>query len=177
MSDETIPTPRRRSPGASVPLWPLIFVSAMSVMVCLSLWAYIAFTRPTAPQPTSSAVFIVITPAGVTGTPTYDPLAPTPTSGSGAAGTPTIPAVVNPGFINLGTLVEVAHTDGAPLKLRASPSLQADVNYLALPSEVFKVQDGPTVADGFTWWKLIAPSDPTRNGWAVENYLQVSTSP
>jgi hypothetical protein len=180
MNGETVPVGRRRRPGATVPLWPLIFLSALSVVVCVSLWAYIAFTRPTAPQPTSAAVFIVVTPAGANGSATVDPLSTTLTPGAISGGnvvTPTVPANNNPGFINLGTLVEVAHTDGAPLKLRAAPSLTAEVNYLALPSEVFKVQDGPTVADGFTWWRLIAPSDQTRSGWAVENYLQASTSP
>jgi hypothetical protein len=124
-------------------------------------------------------VVIVITPAYTQPPPTLDPFVPTNTSGPGDGSTqtdatPTVPANPNPGFINLGTVVEVANTDGAPLKLRAAPSLTGEVNYLALPSEVFKVQNGPQVADGFTWWYLVAPSDASRNGWAVENYLAPS---
>lgn len=179
MSGETLPSARRRRPGPSVPVWPLIFLSALSIVTCLSLWAYIAFTRPTVARATSSAVFIVVTLPRTAGPGTQDPLLVTLTPGAvpGDTATPTVPANLNPGFINLGTVVEVAHTDGAPLKLRAAPSLNAEVNYLALPSEVFKVKDGPTVADGFTWWYLTDPIDGTRNGWAVENYLQATTAP
>ncbi len=185
MNDETVPTRRPRAGDAAVPLWILVFLSALFLVTCASLWAFLSLTRTTVPAATSSAVFIVITPASSLNAPTVDPLSPTNTAtdgGNGANGTegantPTVPANTNPGFINLGTVVEVANTDGAPLKLRAKPSLTGEVNYLALPSEVFKVQNGPTVADGFTWWYLVDPIDCSRNGWAVENYLQATTNP
>jgi hypothetical protein len=181
MSDDLTGPVRPRRSGASVPIWVLVFVSALFIVTCVSLWAFISFTRPTVPQATSSAVFIVVTPAFTAPPATLDPLVPTNTSAPGdptqTDSTPTVPANQNPGFITLGAIVEVAHTDGAPLKLRAAPSLTGEVNYLALPSEVFKVQNGPTVADGFTWWYLVAPSDTTRNGWAVENYLAATTNP
>jgi hypothetical protein len=177
--DSTGPV-RTRRPGASVPLWALIFVSALFLVTCISLWVFITFTRPTVPAATSSAVFIVISPAVTPAPPTLDPLVPTNTpdpngTSTDPNATPTVPVNLNPGFINLGTVVQVAHTDGAPLKLRAAPSLTGEVNYLALPSEVFKVQNGPTVADGFTWWYLVDPIDGTRNGWAVENYLEATS--
>lgn len=182
MSDDLTGPVRSRRAGASVPIWALVFVAALFLVTCVSLWAFLSFTRPTAPVATSSAVFIVITPAYSPVPPTHDPLVPTDTAAPSDGGTqtdstPTVPANQNPGFITLGTVVEVAHTDGAPLKLRAAPSLTGEVNYLALPSEVFKVQNGPTVADGFTWWYLVAPSDASRNGWAVENYLAASSNP
>jgi len=181
MNDETVPVARRRRAiEASVPIWALAFVSSLFVITCLSLWAYVLVTRPTVPRATSSAVFVLITPPPTAGAPTFDPLlatlgVPTPTVVTEA--TATIPPNVNPGFINLGSFVQVANTDGDPLKLRQQPSLTAELNYLALPSEVFKVENGPTIADGFTWWYVVDPVNGTRNGWAVENYLQATTAP
>lgn len=170
-----LPTePRRpRRETATVPIWTLGFVASLFAMVCLSLWAFIIVTRPTAPRPSSTAAFIVLT-APIT--PTFDPLAATITIAPPEP-TATVPPNVNPGSINLGAFVQVAHTDGDPLKLRAGPTLNAEVNYLALPNEVFKVANGPTIADGFTWWYLADPADGTRNGWAVENYLEATTGP
>lgn len=178
MNDETVPVAlRRRALEASVPVWALGFLSAFCLITCLSLWAFIAVTRPTVAPATSSAVFIVVTrPASAGGT-TLDPavvasVAPTP-----EPPTPTVPPVANPGFVNLGVFVQVAHTEGDPLKLRQAPSLSAETNYLAVPNEVFKVENGPTIADGFTWWFLVDPIDSQRNGWAVENYLEATTGP
>ena len=75
--------------------------------------------------------------------------------------------------INLGNSVAVVGTGGDGLRLRVGPGLQETPNYLALENEVLVVQSGPTIADGFTWWFLVDPTDDTRNGWAAENYLEV----
>ncbi len=172
MNDEPLPSARRwRASDLAVPIWSLAFVSALFLMTCLSLWAYLLITRPTVPRATSSAEFIVITPL-----PTQA-LAASPPQPSPEPPTATVPPNVNPGFINLGSYVQVVRTEGDPLKLRQSPSLNAEVNYLALPNEVLKVENGPTIADGFTWWFLVDPVDNQRNGWAVENYLQATTQP
>lgn len=176
---ETMPTARRKARDAAVPIWALAFISILFLVTCVSLWAFIAITRPTVPPGTASAVFIVV--EGPTSTPTFDPLlatlgVPTPTGESDA--TPTIPPLGNnTGIINIGSFVQVANTDGDPLNLREAPSLTAERVYLALPSEVFKVDNGPTIAEGFTWWHLVDPIDGSKSGWAVENYLQVTTNP
>ena len=172
MSDETRPVALRHAGDFSIPIWALVFISALFVMTCVSLWGFILITRPTVPQSTSAAEFIIITPLPTQGTPSAATLQP-----ALEAPTATVPPNINPGFINLGIYVQVAHTDGDPLKLRQSPSLSAEVNYLALPSEVLKVENGPTIADGFTWWFLVDPVDNNRNGWAVENYLEATTAP
>lgn len=99
---------------------------------------------------------------------------PAPTS------TPTSPSVVTPtatpappSRIQVSTYVRIQGTGGAGLRLRVSPSLQADINFLGQENEVFLVIDGPEQADGYTWWHLEAPDDPTRNGWAVTEYLEL----
>ena len=177
MNDETVPVVRRRARDASVPIWALAFVAALFVVTCLSLWAYIVVTRPTVPRATSAAVFVVVTSITTPGVPTLDPLLVTITVPPSEPPTATVPPNVNPGFINLGSYVQVVRTEGDPLKLRQAPSLNAEINYLALPNEVLKVENGPTIADGFTWWFLVDPADNTRNGWAVENYLQATNGP
>ncbi len=179
MLDHTQPTPPRRQPQsaraeASVPLWALGFAAALFAMACLSLWAYVVVTRPTVPRATSSPVFIVLTHSAAS---TPDLLSVTATFPGGLAPTGTVPPVLNPGAINLGSYVQVVRTDGDPLKLRQAPTLNAEVNYLAVPNEVLKVINGPTIADGFTWWFLVDPVDDTRNGWAVENYLDATNGP
>lgn len=176
--DETVPVaPRRRSLDATVPVWALGFASLLCLVSCMSLWAFILVTRPTVPRATSSAVFIVVTRPGVAGAGTPDPLVVTSIAPTPELATPTVPPLSNPGIINLGSFVQVAHTEGDPLKLRQAPSLTAETNYLAVPNEVFRVENGPTIADGFTWWFLVDPIDDQRNGWAVENYLQATTGP
>ncbi len=177
MAEETQPgySRRNRIGQASVPLWALGFVAALLAVTCLSLWAIILVSRPALPRVTSAPEFIVVT------------FAPAPAPGStGAASTDlptlepptaTVPPNINLGSINLGSFVQVVRTDGDPLKLRQAPSLSGETNYLALPSEVLKVVNGPTIADGFTWWFLVDPTDENRNGWAVENYLEATTGP
>jgi hypothetical protein len=72
----------------------------------------------------------------------------------------------------LGVFVQVTGTGGVPLNLRQAPSLKSEIAYRAIENQVFKVENGPTIADGFTWWLLVDLVDKTRTGWAVENYLQ-----
>ncbi len=111
---------------------------------------------PTPLPPTSTAL-----PATETATPTA--AAATPRS-SGAA-------------MRVGDYVEVPGTGGDGLRLRAAPSVNASINLLAYDSEVFQIRDGPQDADGHTWYDLVSPSDTSRNGWAVADFLQQSTSP
>jgi hypothetical protein len=174
MAEETQPASaysRRNQIGqATVPLWALGFIAALFAVTCLSLWAFVVISRPALPRVTSAPEFIVVTTVptlapGSTELPTLEPP------------TPTVPPNVNPGVINLGSFVQVVRTDGDPLKLRQAPSLSGEVNYLALPNEVLKVVNGPTIADGFTWWFLVDPLNDSRNGWAVENYLEATTGP
>ena len=71
-----------------------------------------------------------------------------------------------------GELVQVFGTEGEGLRMRADPSLGADVMLLGLESEVFEVLDGPTLADGYTWWRLANPFDPSKQGWAADQFLR-----
>jgi hypothetical protein len=71
-----------------------------------------------------------------------------------------------------GELVQVFGTEGEGLRMRANPNLGADVLLLGLENEVFEVLEGPTVADGYSWWLLANPFDPTNQGWAADQFLR-----
>ena len=110
------------------------------------------------PASTSTPRFVTPSPASLSPTPppTYTPL---------------------PGTIALNTYVQITGTDGDGLRLRVSPALSSDPLFLGFDSEVFLVTDGPSQADGYTWWYLTAPYDQSRSGWAVVNYLSYVPSP
>lgn len=79
--------------------------------------------------------------------------------------------------VSVGGLVQITGTGSNGLRIRTDPSLQGQVKFVGIESEVFQVKDGPREADGYTWWFLVAPYDETLNGWAVGDYLQVIQSP
>ncbi len=79
--------------------------------------------------------------------------------------------------MRVGDYVEVVGTGGEGLRLRNAPAINADVNLLAYDNEVFQIRQGPQDADGHTWYELISPSDSTRKGWAVADFLQEAASP
>lgn len=90
---------------------------------------------------------------------------PTPTSEA--------PVVLPEGAIGINVYVKVTGTQGLGLRMRSAAGTGADINFLAMDDEVFKVIGGPQVSDGYTWWQLEAPLDQKRSGWAAENYLAV----
>lgn len=81
------------------------------------------------------------------------------------------------GELTIGAFVKISGTEGAGLRLRINPGLDHEPLYLGLESEVFEIEDGPQEADGYVWWYLVAPFDPSRSGWAVSNYLEVIQEP
>jgi hypothetical protein len=94
-------------------------------------------------------------------TPTIDPFAPTPV----------------PTGIAIGNYVQISGTDGEGLRIRSEPGLNSESAFLGFDSEVFIVQDGPVVLDGYVWWYLVAPYDETRTGWAAADFLSYIPSP
>ena len=87
--------------------------------------------------------------------------------------TPEAPVILPDGAIGINIYVKVTGTQGLGLRMRAAPGTGAEINFLAMDDEVFKVVGGPEVSDGYTWWQLEAPLDQNRSGWAAESYLMV----
>ncbi len=170
------PRPPSESAGY-IPWWMLAAVAAAFLVAALALATLAALTRTAdLPSPTATVIIVtaaaaVETAAGPTATIQSAPSLPPPP----ATGTAPPPP---PGDVKVGAYVQVVGTgDAGFLNLRAEPSLDAAVNYLAIEHEVFQVQAGPKQAGGFTWWYLVNPTTPTRFGWAVQNYLQQVQGP
>lgn len=128
------------------------------------------------------AVFFVRQPDPVPGVESVDAvmtIIPAPTRTRQPAASPTVAPFLQttstalPGEIAVGVFVQISGTEGAGLRLRAAPSLSAAPLFLGEDDEVYRVVDGPVEADGQTWWKLTAPYDASRTGWAVQLYLLV----
>jgi len=91
---------------------------------------------------------------------------------------PTLPAVqftATPVTIEIGKLVIVAGVDGDELNVRDNAGVQGTtiVSRFA-EGTILKIVDGPRQADGFTWWQ-VQSTDQTVKGWAVSNFLQVTS--
>jgi hypothetical protein len=80
------------------------------------------------------------------------------------------------GFL-IGELVEVRNTEGDALRLRSAPSLSASIVVLGLEFDVFEVRDGPVNADGYRWWLLADPHEDSKQGWAVDVFLEPLQTP
>jgi hypothetical protein len=105
---------------------------------------------------------------------------PTPTQALTEAALPLdepLPEAASDGIFSLGAFVKVSGTGGAGLRLRSSPGLEGDPQFLGLEDEIFKIEAGPEEADGYIWWYLVAPFEEGRNGWAAANYLEIVQEP
>ncbi len=81
------------------------------------------------------------------------------------------------GKITIGDYVQVSGTGGDGLRLHATAGVSSEVDDIAYDSEVYLVKDGPTNADGYTWWLLQNPYTDNIVGWGVANYLSVVQNP
>ena len=123
------------------------------------------------PPPAPAGVTVIPLPAATATLP------PPPTTSPTRTLEAPLPPSPPPGEIAAGALVQIRGTGGEGLRLRDHPGLDGEVQYLGLEAEVFRVQDGPQEADGYTWWYLVAPYDATKQGWAASNYLLVVQTP
>ena len=156
-----------------IPWWLLALVTAAFFCGAAALAGWVWSTRSSdLPAPTAAPVVLTATPSPPTATP-LPSATPAATSGPDT----TLPAAPA-GDVKVGAYVQVYGTgDAGVLNLRAEPSLQARVNYVALEREVLQVQSGPKQANGITWWYLVDPASGTKSGWAAQNYLQVVQGP
>lgn len=136
-----------------------------SLLLLLTLLPLLA-TRSRSAAPGEATVVLTLVAAN-TSTPTAPAAAPIQSPGAGTEA-PTPP----PGVVSVGAFVQVVGTGGDGLRLRDQPSLAGQVLMLGSEAEIFRVEEGPREADGYTWWYLVGPFDANRKGWAVVNYLQ-----
>jgi hypothetical protein len=129
--------------------------------------------RPDTAEPIPSTAVLYVIPYI---SPTPLPNTPTPQAtqqGQDGSNLPSPP----PGDISKNVSVQISGTGGDGLRLRTEPGLNSEVKYLGLEGEIFQVEDGPQMVDGYTWWFLVAPYDTAVRGWAVSNFLKIVQSP
>lgn len=84
---------------------------------------------------------------------------------------PTKNVIASASGLKTGDYVKISGTDGEGLRMRSGAGLDSPVRFMGMDEEVFKIDDGPIQADGYTWWYLIAPYDANRSGWAADQFL------
>ncbi len=148
---------------------PLIIGFFVTLLIILFVFVIVIFL-PRNQTPQVKVAEITIIPAS-TSTPMINlTIVPTPTIGR-------TDFPVGTYKFKIGDYAQITGTSGDGLRLRSGPSRADSVNFIGLDSEVFEVVDGPVEADGFIWWYLEAPYDKTRNGWSVDEYLQLVNVP
>lgn len=76
--------------------------------------------------------------------------------------------------ISIGATVRVIDVGDQQLNVRERPGvIDVPVAFRSPENTLFMVVDGPSQADGLTWWKLQDPENNRRSGWAASNYLEV----
>ena len=150
-------------------VWIIFGAIAIAGILLVITLVIIGWTSPRfAPDVGFAPADLTMIPApthtpNVTLTPTIDPNLVTPT--------------LAPNTIGIGGYVQISGTEGEGLRIRSAPGLSGDTVFFGGESEVFVVRDGFQVADGYTWWYLVAPYDETRAGWAAADFLAVVPSP
>ncbi len=79
--------------------------------------------------------------------------------------------------VKVGVYIQVIGTGGNGLRLHSEPGASAQTVVIASEDEVFLVVDGPLEKDGHTWWKLEAPYQSERGGWAAAEYFSPIMTP
>jgi hypothetical protein len=141
---------------------PWVVVGALTLACLLTCASLAIFGLGRARQPARNQSTAIVT---VIAAPTFTPGEATATATPGEVGT------TPSGAIAKGVRVKVSGTAGNGLRLRDQPSLNGKVLLLGNETEVFQVEDGPVVMDGYTWWYLVSPFEPERKGWGVADYL------
>lgn len=182
------PTPARQQPGAlSLPVWS-VAVTLMLVCGAVSCIVLGVVSLGGRTVPAGSPRFVILTAEIPTNTPFVpDSLVPTAIPNQLAqSGTipafslqgPTLPAVAispTPENIAVGKNV-IARAEDSGVNVRSAAGVQNERLFVAENGEAFTIIEGPTEADGLTWWKIQSPTDPNRAGWAAAAYLELPTS-
>jgi hypothetical protein len=139
-----------------------IFVACL---ICGFLVLVVWLIKPQKKQPSQPTAAITVIYA-----PSATPILP-------RAVLPTTTKTVSPGEIAVGIYVQIVGTGGEGLRFRSGPGVKNQALFLGMEKEVYMVKEGPSEADGYTWWLLVAPYDENRKGWAASKYLTIITTP
>lgn len=193
-----VPVPRTRRPnpnhdsGFYLPLWSLGLMFLVVFLLAFGV-AFMAVVLGGNPPVVQSTPIIRVITAPANQRPATTAISPPTLAGGSqtiiggnasqnlALDGPTLPPVVftpTPMPIQVNSMVIVDGVAEQQLNVRSSATIFGEnLLFRADEDERFMITDGPTQADGFTWWYIQDPSDPNRAGWAVANYLQRTQEP
>jgi hypothetical protein len=181
---QAVPPPQPRSSVVSLPVWSvaLTLMLVCGAVSCIVLGVLSLGGRTV---PAGAPRFVILTAAIPTSTPFVpDSLAPSAIPNeiiqqgdipAFALQGPTLAAVVispTPENIAVGKHV-IATAEDSGVNVRSAAGIQNERLFVADNGESFTVVDGPTQADGLTWWKIESPTDPSRSGWAAAPFLEL----
>ncbi len=87
---------------------------------------------------------------------------------------PTLAPIIlspTPVEITIGATV-IVNVDGLNIRSEAGTGNKVVTN--GNKGDRFTVIDGPQEANNYTWWHITDPEDPSRDGWAAADYLDVA---
>jgi hypothetical protein len=146
---------RREKPNLAQWGCLVMLLGAITLTIVGAVWL---FTKPaTSPEgPNPTAIVWTTTPTPM---PT---LFPTPTTAAAAIAT---------GEIRIGVRINVSGTGNIGLSIRAEAGVNAERVSVAQEGERLLVVGGPRQADNYTWWFVRDELDPTREGWAAQDFM------
>lgn len=141
---------RRRSRAGGRPVVPLLLLAVLVLALGGGAWWLLGRGRTPAEAQTSAAA------------PTAAPTAP-PTPRPTLTAAPTAAPTVAPA-LGIGARARIVNLNGAPLRARSAPGLQASVVARIPEGSEVTLLDGPAEADGYTWWQVEAEG---ASGWVA----------
>lgn len=179
--------PAARESGLYLPWWSLLImlVTVFALAFGLVLLVYTLGNR--VPNTQREPVIRIITaePSQLAQPGAVPPVAlsePQTILGNEAPGSlalegPTLAPIIftaTPAPVSVGATIVVQGVGAQQLNIRDVPGvIGTNVVFRADEGTRFIILDGPSQADGFTWWRIQNTGNASQTGWAVANYLSV----
>lgn len=185
-----VPPPARRRPQDSafyLPWWSLVLMLMVVLAIVFGIVAFVLVLGGREPVLETTPIIRIITaqptsPSGILQATDVPPLNPiggqNPPPQFALEGPTLAPVLFTPTAapILVGSQVVVRGVGANELNVRDAAGVQGTQILFRSPDGTrFLVVDGPLQADGFTWWRIQDPTNPARAGWAVANFLSVSS--
>ncbi|MBA3531783.1 MAG: SH3 domain-containing protein [Ardenticatenales bacterium] len=174
LDEEHPPKTQRRRAGPAIDLTGIRMRIALTALVIgLGVLIISFILRPQADEtpeviatvvenvPVGSGVLATFTPGATSTPPPLDLPTPVPT----VVVIPSSPS----GELSVGFAARVTGTSGAGVNMRSSNSTTAEVLQILPEDTLLTLMEGPTEAEGFTWWKVHLDSGV--EGWVVQDFL------
>jgi hypothetical protein len=144
--------------GVGLGLLLLLVVWVPRLNPALSFPGFGARTPVPTAEPTQVALLL---PPSATATPEPPAIAPAPTP----------PPPPPPPQLAVGGTAQVTNTDGAPLRIRQTPSLQGRILARVPEGARLQLKSGPREVGSGKWWEVTGFDTKGTSGWCIDTYL------